>query len=122
MYQISKLFDFSASHQLDRLPAGHPCARLHGHNYQVEVILRYDGLNFAGFVLDYGELKPVKQHIDETFDHKHLNDVMDENPTAENLAKELYTFCKLLWPKFIYKVRVSETPKTWAEYYELEPK
>lgn len=120
MYQISKTFSFSASHQLDRLPADHPCARLHGHNYQVEIILKYHGLNFAGFVLDYGELAPLKKHLDQTYDHRHLNDVMDGNPTAENLAKEIYQFCKLQWPQFIYKIRVSETPKTWAEYYEHE--
>ncbi|HUM68046.1 MAG TPA: 6-carboxytetrahydropterin synthase, partial [Chloroflexota bacterium] len=39
MYTISKQFHFSASHQLNGLPLEHQCARLHGHNYEVELIL-----------------------------------------------------------------------------------
>ena len=37
MYIISKEYHFSASHQLHDLPEDHPCHRLHGHNYVVEV-------------------------------------------------------------------------------------
>jgi 6-pyruvoyltetrahydropterin/6-carboxytetrahydropterin synthase len=40
MYTITKQFSFSASHVLDHLPEGHPCARrLHGHNYIAELVL-----------------------------------------------------------------------------------
>lgn len=38
-YEITKEFHFSASHQLDYLPEGHQCKRLHGHNYIVKVTL-----------------------------------------------------------------------------------
>ncbi len=37
MYTIAKCFTFSASHIIGGLPAHHPCAQLHGHNYEVEV-------------------------------------------------------------------------------------
>ena len=40
MYTITKRFAFSASHIIGGLPNGHPCARLHGHNYEVEVVLQ----------------------------------------------------------------------------------
>jgi len=40
MHRIGKRFSFSASHFIGGLPADHPCARLHGHNYDVEVVLR----------------------------------------------------------------------------------
>ena len=56
MYMIRKKFDFSASHQLLGLPAEHQCARLHGHNYIVEVVLQAEQLNQVSFVVDYGEL------------------------------------------------------------------
>lgn len=117
MYQISKRFEFSASHILTGLPEGHPCGRLHGHNYTVEVILEAPGLDSRGFVVDYGDLKAFKSYLDDTLDHHHLNDVLSFQPSAELLAHHLYKWCKGYWPQTV-AVRVSETPKTWAEYRE----
>lgn len=115
MYKISKQFEFSAAHQLNGLPDGHPCSRLHGHNYIVIVELESAALNEVGFVRDYGELKVVKEYLDRHFDHKCLNDVMLINPTAENLARTVFMRFKDEFPE-LSAVRVSETPKTWAEY------
>jgi 6-pyruvoyltetrahydropterin/6-carboxytetrahydropterin synthase len=117
MYTIKKRFDFSASHQLYDLPDGHQCARLHGHNYIVEVELQTEVLNDVGFVVDYGDLKPLKEYIDGTLDHRHLNDVLPFQTSAENMARHLYQWSKAIWPQ-VSAVRVSETPKTWAEYSE----
>jgi len=116
MYKISKQFHFSASHQLLALPEDHPCARMHGHNYIVEIVLESETLNQYGFVLDYSDLDKLKEFIDSKLDHRHLNDVLgDDFTTAENLAKYLYDWAKLQWSE-VTAVRVSETPKTWAEY------
>lgn len=116
MYRITKEFHFSASHQLTGLPAGHQCARLHGHNYIVEIELSARTLNGDGFVRDYHELAPLKHYIDESFDHRHLNDVLGHGQvTAEYLARHFYDWCKERLPE-TSAVRVSETPKTWAEY------
>lgn len=114
MFVISKRFAFSASHQLHGLPEGHPCGRLHGHNYEVEVELAAPTLSAVGFVRDYGELAALRRFIDSTLDHRHLNDVLPQ-PTAEHLARYLYVWCAERWPE-VSAVRVSETPKTWAEY------
>lgn len=116
MFTISKQFHFSASHQLTDLPAEHPCARLHGHNYIVILKLRAEKLNTDGFVEDYRNLDFFKKYIDTTMDHRHLNDVFKHNKiTAEFLAQHFYEWSK---PQLIplYKVMVSETPKTWATY------
>ena len=116
MYRISKEFHFSASHQLKQMHDDHPCARLHGHNYIVVVELSSLTLNQYGFVRDYTELKPLKEYIDDTLDHRHRNEVLgDDCATAELLAKHLYDWSKSRWPE-TSGVRVSETPKTWAEY------
>ncbi len=115
MYRITKEFHFSASHQLLHLPDDHQCARLHGHNYIVVVELASETLNSDGFVRDYGELKELKAYIDGTFDHRHLNDVMDVPSTGENMARHFYDWCAAIWPETT-AVKVSETPKTWAEY------
>lgn len=116
MYKISKEYHFSASHQLFGLPDDHQCSRLHGHNYVVEVELQAENLNRHGFVRDYHELDALKRYIDETIDHRHLNDVLGpENTTAENLAKHFYDWCVSRWPE-VSAVRMKETPKTSAEY------
>src|SRR5712691_5223799 len=49
MYTITKRFAFSASHIIGGLPADHRCARLHGHNYEVEVVLQSATLDPIGF-------------------------------------------------------------------------
>jgi 6-pyruvoyltetrahydropterin/6-carboxytetrahydropterin synthase len=116
MFRITKEFHFSASHQLTSLPPEHQCARLHGHNYIVEVELSAEMLNEHGFVRDYHELAPLKHYIDERFDHRHLNDVLGhDRVTAECLAQHFYEWCKARLPETT-AVRVSETAKTWAEY------
>lgn len=116
MYRISKEFHFSASHQLKDLPETHQCARLHGHNYIVVVDLASETLNAHGFVRDYNDLADLKRYIDEAFDHRHLNDVLgDDCVTAERLAQHFHDWARARWPEVV-AVRVSETPKTWAEY------
>lgn len=115
MYKISKQFAFSASHQLNCLSEDHPCARLHGHNYVVTVHLKAQKLNEIGFVKDYRELSVVKDYIDNHLDHRHLNDIIPENPTAENIAFFLFSIFKKEIPE-LFAVEVSETPKTSAIY------
>ena len=116
MYRITKEFHFSASHQLKDLPDDHQCARLHGHNYVVLIELASAQLTQHGFVRDYLELAPLKAYIDHDFDHWHLNDTLgDDMVTAERLARHFFDWCKARWPE-TSAVRISETPKTWAEY------
>lgn len=133
MYRISKMFGFSASHRLEGLPnnpdgSEHPCTRLHGHNYQVELILSSYVLDEHGFVLDYRAMQPFKDFLNEKLDHRHLNDVIDVHPTAENLARYLYEVAWAMFPMIDLgmfpgsgvSVRVSETDATWAEHHRHE--
>jgi len=119
-YLITKDFHLSYSHQLTGLPDGHPCARLHGHNAVIRIALTARALVAPGFVLDYGELNPLGDWLDQTFDHRHLNDVLpDLNPTAENLAQFVYTWVTFNYPNWpVTSIGWSETPKTWAVYSE----
>jgi len=117
MYIIRKSFEFSAKHALSGLPEGHQCARDHGHNYVVTVELSSTSLNEVGFVKDYGELKPIKEYIDSTFDHRDLNAIFTFNPTAENMAKFFFEYFRsVLGFKQLRAVDVSETPKTVSRY------
>lgn len=125
MFTISKEFRFEASHRISGLPEGHKCARLHGHSYQVLVLLEADQLDPPGFVVDFGELSPVGDHLKATFDHQHLNEVLAVEPTSENLAQLLTEWCleHLPLPASVHSVavRVSETPSSWAEYRRSRP-
>lgn len=115
MYKISKEFNFSASHILSGLKDGHPCGRLHGHNYVIVVELSGERLNEHGFIKDYRELDLIKRYIDEELDHKHLNDVFTFQPSAENMAKFMFEVFKNIVPE-VSAITVKETPKTAARY------
>ena len=118
-YVIGKRFSLVQVHQL-MVSRHHQCSRLHGHNYEIEVVIGSDELDATGFVLDYGELGFVKDYINENFD-RHLNDVMVVNTTAENISKLFYDFVSLYlrenYPNVkLIKVIVSETEKTFSSY------
>lgn len=119
-FTIAKRFSFSASHVLTAVPADHKCRRLHGHNYEVEIVCAAEGLDERGMVVDYFDLDPVKRFIDDSVDHRHLNDVLDGEPTAERLAAWLFESLGRALPapagERVVSVRVYETPTTWAEY------
>ena len=115
MYKISKEFSFDAAHKLEGLPAEHPCSNLHGHTYIVMVELEANFLSELGFVLDYRKLSPIKEFINKYLDHQYLNDALDFNPTAENIAKFLFKTFEKTFPQMT-AVTVKETPKTAATY------
>lgn len=116
MFRISKDHHFSYSHQLGGLAPDHPCSRLHGHNAIVRVTLASCTLDSVGFVKDYAEMGPLFNWMDDQFDHKHLNDVVNFNPTAERLAEYVFTNAHHVFDLPVLAVAWSETPKTWAEY------
>ena len=120
MFTVSKRFSFSASHVLFGLGDDHPCSRLHGHNYEIEVIAAAEVLDERGFVVDFKELDLVKDWVDATLDHRHLNDVMEGQPSAEAIAKLICDWCRTSLPSAVAErvvaVRAWETPKAYAEY------
>ena len=124
MYSIKKRFSFSAAHYLQGLPPTHPCSNMHGHNYEVEIEIDTTSVDSVGFVLDYRSLDGLKDILDKKFDHQCLNDVVDFNPTAENLARWIWDLVHdaldmILRDKhdaYGLVIYVSETPKTWASY------
>ena len=92
-HMIRKRFSFEAAHRLAGLPEGHKCGRQHGHSYTVEVMLAATQLSGPGFVADFGDLDPLKEYLAGVFDHQDLNEVLDVEPTSENLARVLFDWC-----------------------------
>lgn len=133
MYRISKTFDFCAEHALTHLrerDPDHPCARHHGHNYVVEIILEGEA-DDDGFVLDYRRLDPIGEFLKSCWDHRSFNPrdgesdgVSIENrpvpSTAESIAHFLYERFAPFYPQ-LAEVAVCETPKTRATYRPLAP-
>lgn len=119
-YRIGKSFTFDAAHRLPGLREGHKCGRLHGHTYTVEVVLTAPALSPPGFVTDFGDLAPLKAHIDTQLDHQDLDAVLDVPSTSEALACHLAEWfmahVEPAIPGQLVSLRVSETPTSWAEY------
>lgn len=82
MYYVSKRMEIAGAHRLS-LPYESKCSNFHGHNWIITLHCRAQQLNEAGMVCDFTE---IKQLIHDRLDHRNLNDVLDFNPTAENIA------------------------------------
>ncbi len=131
MYQVTREIDFCYGHRL--LDYDGKCKNLHGHNGRVLLTLEAPSLDELGMVIDFAAIKRVVQKwIDERLDHRMIlrrDDpvvetlqqmgeplmLIDENPTAENLAKLIADYA--LEQGFpVVEVRLWETPHCSAVY------
>ena len=88
---IYKEFTFEAAHRLPNVPAGHKCARLHGHSFTVRLTVRGPLDPSLGWVMDFGDLKAAFRPVYDELDHNYLNDLPGlENPTSEVLARWIW--------------------------------
>lgn len=107
---IGRSYRFESAHFLPKVPEGHRCRNLHGHNYRVEIILMGE-IDARGFVRDFGEVDADIAPLLKCVDHKLLNEVPGlENPTAEIIAA---WFLERL--PSAARVRVYENDDCWAE-------
>lgn len=83
MYYISKRIEIAYSHQL-KLDYESKCTRPHGHNGIVTVYCCAEELNEYGMVVDFTH---VKQRVQNKLDHRNVNEILDFNTTAENMAR-----------------------------------
>jgi 6-pyruvoyltetrahydropterin/6-carboxytetrahydropterin synthase len=90
--ELFKEFTFEAAHRLPNVPAGHKCARLHGHSFTVRLTVRGPLDARLGWVMDFGDLKAAFRPVYEELDHNYLNELPGlENPTSEVLARWIWT-------------------------------
>lgn len=84
---IFRIFHLQCARRLPALSESHPCSRLHGHSFRVELGVSGDLDPVHGWVVDFAEIEAAWQPIHRTLDHRYLNDIPGlENPTSENLA------------------------------------
>lgn len=121
MYEILVKSKFDAAHQLREYKG--KCANIHGHTWEIEVYLQGLSLNSEGMLIDFSDVKESLNKIIEKYDHHFINEVPPfdtVNPTAENIARELFYAFKNTLPEEIalYKVKVWESQNSCAVYKE----
>ncbi|MFO0868520.1 MAG: 6-carboxytetrahydropterin synthase [Pirellulales bacterium] len=128
---MTRQIDFCYGHRL--LQYDGKCRYLHGHNGRAEIVIQADRLDHRGMVLDFSDIKRVVSGwIDQTLDHRMIlrrDDpaaellerlgepvfLMDDNPTAENIARLIFDFtAQAGFP--IIEARLWETPNCYATY------
>ena len=86
-HELRKTFQFEAAHLLPHLPEDHKCRRLHGHSFQVEVVVAGECDPKLGWVMGYADISDAFDPIWKQLDHNYLNEIEGlENPTSENVA------------------------------------
>lgn len=107
MYRVIKRMEISAAHRL-ALSYESKCCGLHGHNWIITVYCQSETLDENGLVVDFSHIKEI---VMGQLDHKFLNDVMNVNPTAENIARWI---CEQV--PHCYKVQIQESEGNLVEY------
>lgn len=133
MFKVTREIHFCYGHRL--MDYAGKCRHPHGHNGRAEVELTARRLDRRGMVMDFEEIKKHLQvWIDENLDHQMLlrrDDplvtvlrrmrepvyLLDDNPTAENIAREIYRVAKKKRLP-VTQVILWETEKSFATYRE----
>lgn len=127
--QITCEFTFEASHQLRRddwtdaenEAVFGQCVRLHGHSYRLLVTVRGPIDERTGMVLNFRDVKRiVDEQVIDRLDHRHLNDLLGELSTAENLC---YWIGRRLAPELgarLFRLELWETRNAFAALGEEE--
>lgn len=111
---VTKIFTFDSAHFLPDYVG--KCAKIHGHTYKLEVTLKGEIEFESGMLVDFVDLKQaVEDNILCIVDHQMLNAVVDYKPTAENMVVDFMEKMKQAYGDLIYKIRLWETPTSYAE-------
>ncbi|MBI4018758.1 MAG: 6-carboxytetrahydropterin synthase [Candidatus Aenigmarchaeota archaeon] len=118
MFRLRIEDHFDASHSIP----GHAgkCRNLHGHTYKVEVFVTGQTTDSNGILenSDFIELKSGLRSCLSEFDHNHLNNILGNNATAENVSKILFHKLEDKGIKNLERVRVWESQNQYAEYWK----
>lgn len=121
MFRLSIQTQISAAHFLKQYEGD--CARLHGHNWKVQVEVLSDQLDNVGMAIDFKDLTELSKRVIGRFDHQVFNEIapFDKiNPTAEHLARYFYREIARELPAHVKmaSIKLWETDKYLVEYSE----
>ena len=118
MFEILIEDTFDAAHCLRGYQGD--CERLHGHTYRAQVYIRSETLDGQGMSVDFRKAKAELGKALSQLDHSYLNDLpafQESNPSAENLAKLVYSELSKTFPGQVHRVTVWETPTSAVTYW-----
>jgi len=121
MFRLSSKKMISAAHVLRGYEG--PCARLHGHNWNVKIDVLSMKLDDVGLAIDFKDLDDILWQVVGPFDHNNFNDFppFDKiNPTAENISRYFFDEIKKRLPEHVIleKISIWETDDYLVEYFE----
>jgi 6-pyruvoyltetrahydropterin/6-carboxytetrahydropterin synthase len=112
--RLTRSYRFEAAHFLPKVPPGHKCANMHGHSYNVDVVIEGDIDSETGWLMDFAEIDVHVSPLIKQLDHHVLNEVEGlQNPTSELLAVWLW---QRLHRLPLAEVTVSETVASSCTY------
>ena len=120
MYEVVKQIRFEAAHKLPEHDG--KCARLHGHSFVADIVLRRQRLMVGGpkdgMLVDFGDIKAAcATLLNEVLDHQYLNETTGlDSPTSEQLARFIFDHLAPRLPS-LYAVTVHETCTSRATYW-----
>ena len=113
---IFRIFHLQCARRLPALPDAHPCSRMHGHSFRVELTVSGEVDPALGWVLDFADIEAAWRPIHAALDHRILNDIAGlDNPTSENLAVWLWRQLEPALPG-LSQIRVMETHDAGCVY------
>ncbi len=126
IFEIGAGVHFDAAHWLRDYEG--PCARMHGHRFDVRAAVTGSELGREQLLMDFHELRRLLEEVIAPFDHQCLNDMehfADLSPTSENIARFIYAALVERMARMepgvrIAWVSVSESPDTKVVYREEE--
>lgn len=141
---ITRRLEFDAGHRLPHHQS--QCRNIHGHRYAIELtltseVIHEEGAPDDGMVMDFSDVKRIAEDkLVHAWDHAflvhrgdtvmvnflagvpgHKTVVLDEVPTAENLARIAFAILAHAYhDRFghelrLTRVRLFETPNCWAD-------
>lgn len=114
---IFRIYHLQCARRLPALDDTHPCSRLHGHSFRIELTLSGALDPERGWVMDFAEVDSAWHAIHATLDHRYLNDIVGlDNPTSENLAIWLWNSLRPALP-LLSRISVMESHDSGCNYY-----
>lgn len=110
-------YALACARHLPALPPEHPCHRMHGHTFDVRVVLRGPIDPVTHFVKDFGELDALWQaRVHAVLDHRVLNEIPGlEHPTSERLVVWLWERLRPVLPE-LARIEVRESGRSGVAY------
>lgn len=118
-YELAVREHFDAAHML--LGYDGPCQYLHGHTWDVEVVVAGEELDGVGMLYDFKDVKRDLRALLANFDHRCVNDVPPFDrlaPTAEHMARVVFHELAATLPAHLRlkEVSVWESPAAKVTY------